>query len=69
MSAAETYRGWEIHFEYPPIPVRDFDWQASHKDYDGAPDANDNRLVHGSTLEAVKAEIDAWIEEHSEDQR
>jgi hypothetical protein len=64
-----THRGWLISWDYPPIPVRDFDWSATHPDYDGAEDANDNRHVHAATLEGVIAEIDAWIEENSEDQR
>lgn len=36
-----TYRHFEIHPVYPPGPG-DW-WQATHKDYDGAPDACDNR--------------------------
>lgn len=29
------------HFEYPPIPLRCFDWSAVDDDtYDGAPDCN-----------------------------
>lgn len=62
---ADTHRGWVISFEYPPIPCRDFDWAATHPDYDGADDANDNRVVHGRTREAVIAEIDAWHEDQS----
>jgi hypothetical protein len=29
------------HLDYPPIPVRDYDWHAVLKDYDGAPDSCD----------------------------
>jgi hypothetical protein len=60
----DTYRGWSINFDFPPIPCREFDWSATHPDYDGADDANDNRVVHGRTRDDVMAEIDAWYEEN-----
>lgn len=60
-----NYRGWSISFDYPPIPCRGFDWSATHPDYDGADDANDSRVVHGHTREAVIAAIDAWFEEQA----
>jgi hypothetical protein len=58
-----TYRGWDISFDYPSIPLRSFDYSASHPDYDGAPDAHDSRLVHGATVSEVMNEIDLWYEE------
>ena len=58
------YRGWQISFDYPPIPCRDFDWSATHPDYDGAEDANDNHVVHGRTRRMVLDEIDRWHEEN-----
>ena len=36
-----------------------------HDDYDGAPDAGDNRCGHGQTVEECKAEIDQYIEDSS----
>lgn len=60
----ETYRNWNINYDPPPIPSRDCDWHFAHVDFDGAPDANDNRCGHAASLEAAKAEIDAWIEEN-----
>ncbi len=60
----ETYRNWHIHYDPPPIPSRASDWHFAHDDFDGAPDANDNRYGHAASLEAAKAEIDAWIEEN-----
>ena len=60
---ADTHRGWWISFDYPPIPCREFDWSATHPDYDGAEDANDHRVVHGRTREDVIAAIDAWYDE------
>lgn len=36
---------WHIYFEPPPIPCRNSDWHFYHDDYDGAPDANDNRAA------------------------
>ena len=64
LTARDTHRGWDISFDYPAIPVRDFDWSASHPDYDGAPDANDHRFVHARTREGVIEAIDLWIEEN-----
>jgi len=63
--ARNTYRGWEMSFVHPPIPFRDWDWQATHPDYDGAPDANDGRQVSAETRELLIAEIDAWFEEQA----
>lgn len=64
MTTRESYRDWQIAYDPPPIPARTCDWQFWHNDYDGAPDANDNRSGHAPTLEQAKAEIDAWIEEN-----
>ncbi len=54
------HRGWRIDYEPPPVPCHDFDWSATHPDFDGADDVNDNRQVFGSTLGAVRAAIDEW---------
>lgn len=61
----DRYRGWLITFDYPPIPCRDFDWSATHPDYDPTPNQaedgpSDDRVVHGRTREAVMEAIDAW---------
>jgi len=58
-----SYRGWTISYWAKPIPTSSFDYEASHPDYDGE---GDNRLVFGASIDAVKAEIDAWHEEHDE---
>jgi hypothetical protein len=52
---SETYRGYRIDYDPPPIPVRCCDWQFAHEDYDGP---EDNRCGHAPSLEAAKAEID-----------
>ena len=62
---AKTYRGWTIHYDPPPIPVRSFDWSATHPDYDaeylGEEDGwQDNGLkASAGTFEELCAEIDA----------
>jgi len=56
------HRGWHIYFEYPPIPLRQFDYQASDPNGDGEP------VAYGSTIEECKAEIDRILEER-EDER
>lgn len=49
-------------FEYPPIPVREFDWSAVTDDYDGAPDAN-CPVGHGATEQAA---LDDLLEQLAE---
>lgn len=56
----DDYRGWQIFYNPPPIPCRDFDWSAAHPDYDG-PD--DGRQVWGRTINDVVAAINDWHED------
>lgn len=53
-----TYRGYHIYFDAPPIPTRSCDWHFYHDDYDGAPDAGDNRYGHGPTEADCREQID-----------
>lgn len=62
---SDKHRGWSLSFDFPPIPVRDFDWSATSPDYDCDCDdegfhATSGAVVHGPTRAAVIAEIDAW---------
>lgn len=60
-----AHRGYWIYFN--PCNVNAAcDWLWCHDSYDGAPDANDNRHGFGSSIEDCKAQIDAYIEEHSD---
>lgn len=59
----ESYRGFRIDYDPPPIPVRDCDWHWTHEDYDGP---EDNRYGHAPSLEAAKADIDFWHEENGD---
>ena len=63
----DTYRGWTISYDPPPIPCRNFDWQAFHPDYDaewGEDCWQDNGLsAAAATREALCEEIDAICEE------
>jgi hypothetical protein len=50
-------------FEYPPIPVRSFDWSAIDDDtYDGADDSN-CPIGHGATEQDAIADLLDQIEE------
>lgn len=64
----DTYRGWSISFNPPPIPLRSHDWRAHHPDYDAWTDdgywTDNGKKVHAATREELIAEIDAWIEEN-----
>ena len=59
----QTYRGWSIHYDPTPIPIRSFDWTATHPDYDASfedGEWQDNGLVcHAATLADLRGEIDA----------
>ena len=57
---------WHINCDCPPIPVRWYDWSATHDDYDGAPDAHDDRSVSGATREDVLRAVEVWVEENGE---
>lgn len=68
-----NYGPWRIYFDPPPIPARNCDWHFYHEDFDGAPDANDNRYGScGSFVDALN-ECDAIDDEadqvEREDQR
>lgn len=71
--ARDTYRGWTISYDPPPIPIRDFDWRATGPNYDasyeGAEDGwvDNGEKASAPTREALIAEIDAWFEEHAAD--
>ena len=67
MTQHVTYRGYHIRFDPPPIPIREFDWQWHHDDFDGAPDGNDNRCGASASIEAAEAAIDEQIFERGED--
>jgi len=52
------------HFDYPPIPLRKFDWSAIDADtYDGAPDSH-CPMGHGATeIEAIRDLLDQMEEQ------
>jgi hypothetical protein len=52
-----AHRGWTIHYDPPPIPIRNCDYQATDPNGDGEPNA------YGRTVEECRAEIDAILEE------
>lgn len=62
-----VYRGWHISHDPPPIPLRDFDWQAHHRDYDAWNDGDgwqDNGLkAHAPTYLALIDAIDVIEDE------
>jgi hypothetical protein len=50
-----TYRGYNIAHNPKPIPVRQFDWDFWHDDYDGE---GDNRCGSASSEDDAKLMID-----------
>ena len=55
------YRGYLIG-PNPCNIATECDWVFSHKDYDGAPDANDGRCGHGPSIDDCKSQIDDLVE-------
>ncbi len=51
------HRGFDIHFEFPPIPIREFDYIATD------PNGEGEMIAHGETVEDCKADIDRHIED------
>lgn len=45
-----TYGDWSIDYDPKPIPTTACDWNFVHKDFDGAPDANDHRCGTGKDV-------------------
>lgn len=64
----KQYRGWNVHYDNPPIPMRSMDWSATSPDYDVDCDEDGfhvcgGQQVHAVTYDALIAEIDAAIDE------
>lgn len=72
LTTADTYRGWSISYDPPPIPIRTFDWRATGPNYDASYEGPEDGWVasggsvSASTRDGLIAEIDAWITEHCE---
>lgn len=62
VTATTHYRGYTIWYDPPPIPDRQFDWHYQHENFDGAPDAHDDRFGHEASLAACRAAIDAALD-------
>ena len=65
----DKHRGWTIHYDPPPIPVRSFDWTATHPDFDASWEGDEDGWVsnglqvQAATREELIAEIDAMQDE------
>ncbi len=58
-----TYKGWEISFDMPPIPARNFDWCATSPDFDADCDQYgfficSGEQVHAATYEELVEAIE-----------
>jgi len=66
----DTYRGWAISYDPPPIPIRSFDWTATGPDFDadyqGEEDGfvGNGQQVSAGSRDALIVEVDAWFEEN-----
>lgn len=72
MTDPRTYRGWNVHYDYPPIPIRSADWSATSPDYDVDCDEDGfhvcaGQQVQAATYDELVAEIDAAIATPNDD--
>ena len=58
---------WHLTNEPPPVPTRQLDWQYVHDDYDGAPDAYDDRHGHAPSRRAAIKAVEEWVAENGEE--
>lgn len=58
------HRGWRIYVGSPEYGPQ-FAYTFSHDDFDGAPDADDNRFGYAASIEEAKAEIDEMEAENA----
>lgn len=68
MTHLKEYRGWNVHYDNPPIPMLSMDWSATSPDYDVDGDSEGfwvcaGQQVHAATYDELVKEIDAAIEE------
>lgn len=64
MDEIRIYRGYQINYDPPPIPVRDMDWHYHHEQFDGGEDAKDDRYGHAASPEDCMREIDLIEDGH-----
>jgi hypothetical protein len=67
------HRGWQISYDRPPIPIRDFDWTAVHPDFDASWEGEEDGWVgtselqvHAATYEELLVQIDSAQDEYEE---
>lgn len=71
-SKPSKYRGWSISYSMKPIPIRGFDWEATHPDYDASWEGEEDGWVDNglkasaATYEELCEQIDELQEEWSE---
>lgn len=54
LGVAVKYGDWSITYDPPPIPLRMYDYSFVHKNYDGAPDAYDDRCGQAGSYDEAK---------------
>ena len=54
----DTYRGFTISYEFPPVPTRDWDWAAYRTN-----DPEGGFRAYGRTYDECKREIDALLDD------
>lgn len=69
---SQDYRGWSVHYDPKPIPIRNCDWTATHPDYDASYEGEEDGWIDNglkacaATYEELCDEIDALQDEWDE---
>lgn len=62
--AQETYKKWDICHNPAPIPIRAFDWVATHRDYEAWTEdgvwVSNGLCVHAPNRKELLEAIDEW---------
>ncbi len=61
IQVVSMYKEFELSYNPKPIPIRLYDWEAVHVDYEC--DSNDNRYFIAGSVDKLKEIIDRYIEE------
>lgn len=71
LTTTNTYRGWTISYDPPPIPIRSFDWTGTSPDFDASYEGEEDgwvsngQQVSAGSRDALIAEIDNWFEDNA----
>ncbi|MEN3973083.1 hypothetical protein WJS89_10425 [Sphingomicrobium sp. XHP0235] len=69
MGKADTYRGWTVSYDPPPIPIRHHDWCATGPNFDASYEGSEDGWVSNGeqVFAGTRDELIELIDEHIEE--